>query len=114
MFIDLESVSIFIRPGATDMRKQVNGLSVIVDEQMAQNPGSGSLYLFCSRNRRLIKCLWWDRNGFCLCQKRVESGRFPWPGSREEVHQISREELMMMLAGIDFWSAHQEIEYEYV
>ena len=50
MFIDLESVSIFIRPGATDMRKQVNGLSVIVDEQMAQNPGSGSLYLFCSRS----------------------------------------------------------------
>ena len=29
MIVDLESVSIFIRPGATDMRKQSNGLSII-------------------------------------------------------------------------------------
>ena len=75
MIVDLESVSIFIRPGATDMRKQSNGLSIIVNEQMHENPGSGNLYLFCSRNKRLLKCLWWDRNGFCLCQKRVENSR---------------------------------------
>ena len=112
MIVDLESVSIFIRPGATDMRKQSNGLSIIVNEQMHENPGSGNLYLFCSRNRRLLKCLWWDRNGFCLCQKRVENSRFPWPNSEEQARRISRRQLMMLLAGIDFWSAHERIEYE--
>ena len=61
MIVDLESVSIFIRPGATDMRKQSNGLSMIVNEQMHENPGSGNLYLFWSRNKRLLKCLWRDR-----------------------------------------------------
>lgn len=114
MIVDFESVSIFIRPGITDMRKQVNGLSIIVDEKMNENPGSGSLYLFCNREKKLLKCLWWDRNGFCLWQKRVEKGRFPWPNTDEEARRINPDQLMMLLSGIDFWNAHQNLEYQYL
>ena len=56
--------------GATDMRKQMYTLSVYVTEEMKYNALSGDLYLFCSKNRRLMKALYWDRNGFCLWQKR--------------------------------------------
>ncbi len=112
MIPDIESVTIFIRPGITDMRKQANGLSLIVEEIMEENPGSGNLYLFCNREKKLLKCLWWDRNGFCLWQKRLEKGRFPWPNSSEEARQISTEQLMMVLSGIDFWNAHQSVEYQ--
>jgi hypothetical protein len=66
MQIDWKTVRIFIRPGVTDMRKQINGLSVITEEQMLQDPLNGHLYMFCNRNRRLLKVLYWDRNGFCL------------------------------------------------
>jgi len=34
MTLDLASVCIFIRPGITDMRKQINGLAAIVQEGM--------------------------------------------------------------------------------
>jgi transposase len=109
---DLQSVSIFVRPGVTDMRKQANGLSLVVEEYMDENPGSGSLYLFCNREKKLLKCLWWDRNGFWLFQKRLEKGRFPWPNTDEEARRISSDQLLMLLSGIDFWNAHQALEYQ--
>jgi transposase len=64
MRIDWNTVRIFIKPGITDMRKQINGLAVITAEEMHQDPLSGHLYMFCSR--RLLKLLYWDRNGFCM------------------------------------------------
>ena len=79
MKIDWRTVRIFVRPGITDMRKQINGLSVLVQEEMSQDPLSGHLYLFCNGNRRRLKALYWDRNGFCLWVKRLERDRFPWP-----------------------------------
>jgi len=104
----LSRVSIYVRPGITDMRKQINGLSIIAAEQMNQDPLSGSwLFLFCNRSRRIIKALYWDRNGFCLWQKRRERDRFPWPQTEEAAQEITEAGLRMLLDGIDFWNAHQ-------
>ena len=58
MTIDISKARIFIRPGYTDLRKAVNGLTVMVEQQMAEEPFSGSLYLFCNRERKLLKALW--------------------------------------------------------
>ena len=112
MFVNSETVHIFVRPGITDMRKQTNGLSVIAEKEMALNPGTGNLFLFCSRDRKLMKCIWWDRNGFCLWQKRLDEGKFPWFESQKEAREISQEQLRMLLDGIDFWHAYQEIQYK--
>ena len=114
MLIDVTSVSIFVRPGVTDMRKAINGLSMLASEQMQQDPLSGSLFLFCNRYRRIMKALYWDRNGFCLWQKRLEKDRFPWPASEEAARKISAEQLQMLLDGIDFWRAHQQLQYRSV
>ncbi len=86
-------------------------LSVYVAENLQGDPLSGDLYLFCSRDRRLMKALYWDRNGFCLWQKRLEKDRFPWPQDREEVLGISRDELDMLLSGIDFFNAHKTLYF---
>lgn len=112
MFPDFTSVQIYIRPGVTDMRKQVNGLSLITEEEMELPLGTGSLFLFCSRDRKLLKCIWWDRNGFCLWQKRLEKGKYPWPETEQQARKISSDQLKMLLDGIDFWNAHQVIRYE--
>jgi len=114
MMLDVSRASIYVRPGVTDMRKAINGLAIIVSEQMAGDPLSGSLFLFCNRYRRIMKCLYWDRNGFCLWQKRLERDRFPWPQTEEAARQISSEQLQMLLDGIDFWRAHRSIEYSAV
>jgi transposase len=114
MNIDWTTIRVYLKPGATDMRKQMHTLSVHVAEEMKYNVLSGDLYLFCSKNRRLIKALYWDRNGFCLWQKRLEKDRFPWPKDDDEVRAITHEEFMMILAGIDFFHAHQTLKYSAV
>ena len=79
MFLDLSKISIFVRPGSTDMRSQINGLSVLAEYEMKLDPGSGNLFMFCSKNRKNLKCIYWDKNGFCMFQKKLEKDKFPWP-----------------------------------
>lgn len=114
MFLDWGRVKVFVRPGATDLRKQINGLSALAQGLMGGDPLSGHLYLFSNQERRLLKALYWDRNGFCLWQKRLERDKFPWPRTQEAAREISVEQLRMLLSGIDFWNAHQSLAYRTV
>jgi len=114
MIFDMSKVRIFIRPGYTDLRKAVNGLSGIAEQQMEGEPFSGNMYLFCNRGRKLLKALYWDRNGFWLSQKRLEKDKYPWPETDEAVRELSGEELTMLLAGIDFFRAHKPLYYKKV
>jgi transposase len=114
MTIDVSKARIFIRPGRTDLRKAVNGLAVLIEQQMAGEPFSGNVYLFCNRERKLIKAVWWERNGFWMSQKRLEKDRFPWPETGEAARELSGEELAMLLAGIDFFAAHKALYYKKV
>ena len=114
MIFDLSNVKIFIRPGSTDLRKASNGLTVIVQEGMKQDPFSGSIYMFCNRERRLLKAVYWDNSGFWLSQKRLEKEKFPWPLTAEAARELSAQELKMLLAGIDFFKAHKTLNYKEV
>ena len=114
MIIDFSKSRIFIRPGITDLRKAVNGLSLIAQEGIKQDPLNGNIFLFCNRERKLLKVLYWDKTGFWLCQKRLEKEKFPWPQDEEEAREITVEELQMLLAGINFFKAHKEIHYRKV
>lgn len=96
------------------MRKQINGLAGIVQEDLQKDPFSGSLFLFCNKQRRLLKILYWERNGFCLWLKRLERDRFPWPDTEEQSRSITVRELRMLLDGIDFWRAHENLHYSAV
>ena len=64
--LELGAARIFVRAGATDMRKQINGLALLVQEQMELNPFEAALFVFCNRSRQLLKAVYWDRTGFCL------------------------------------------------
>ena len=112
MIPDVSHLRIFVRPGTTDMRKQIDGLAALVRDRMGANPLDGSLYLFAGMGGRRLKVLYWDRNGFCLWQKRLEADRFPWPREEEEARTITADQLTMLLDGIDFWRAHQRREYK--
>jgi len=114
MIIDLSKVKIYLRPGTTDLRKAVNGLSIIVQEDIKQDPFSGSVFLFCNRGRKLLKAVYWDKTGFWLSQKRLEKSRFPWPADENEARELTANELQMLLAGIDFFKAHKEVIFKNV
>lgn len=114
MIFDWSQIQLFVKPGVTDMRKQINGLSILVQEQLEKDPFSGHLFLFCNRSRRLLKAIYWDRNGFCLWLKRLEKDKFPWPVNEKEAREIDFEQFKMLLEGIDFWSAHKELFFSTV
>jgi transposase len=114
MIIDLNSTKIFIRPGNTDLRKAVNGLASIIEQGMSGEPFSGNAYLFCNKERRLLKAVWWDKTGFWLSQKRLEKDKYPWPDTVEAAQELSSEQLTMLLEGIDFFKAHKPLFYKNV
>ncbi len=76
---------VYIALGATDMRKSINGLSIIVEEELGLDLFTGNLFAFCNRNRDIVKILYWDHNGFCVWKKRLEKDKFRWPESEQEV-----------------------------
>jgi transposase len=110
MIVDWNTVKMFIKPGSIDFRKQINGLSAHVANQMKKDVFSGAFYIFASRDRKKIKIIYWDKNGFCLWQKRLEKDRFPWPINNNEAMELAFDEFKMLLSGIDFFKAHQEIK----
>lgn len=93
MFFDPSNLQVYLALGSTDMRKAINSLSILVQEQLELNPFTGSFFVFSNRRRTMIKILYWDRNGFCLWQKRLEKHHFKWPESRQEVMQIDQRQL---------------------
>ena len=99
--LELGEARIFVRPGATDMRKQINGLALIVQEQMQLSPFDPALFVFCNGQRRILKALYWGRTGFCLWMKRLENHRFPWPRNATEARQqIDESQLRLLLSGV--------------
>jgi transposase len=107
----LKDRNIYLGIGITDMRKAINGLSLLVETQLEQELFSGDLFAFCNRSRSLVKILYWDRNGFCLWQKRLEKERFKWPESDKDMAEISENELEWLLEGLDISQAHKRLEY---
>ena len=63
--LEVKEARVFVRPGATDMRKQINGLALIIEQVMESNVFEPALFLFCNGDRRILKALYWDRTGFC-------------------------------------------------
>ncbi len=114
MFPGLESVRVFVRPGPTDMRKSINGLSAIAQQAMAGDPFSGGLFVFSNRRRNILKILYWQRNGFCLWMKHLEKDRFPWPCDERECVGIGEQELRWLLDGVDFWNRHGTLNFSRV
>lgn len=107
-------VRVFLAPGSTDMRKAISCLSILVEDNLHLDPFSGHLFVFCNRAQTILKVLYWDRNGFCLWQKRLEKHRFKWPQNRVEVMEIGSRELSFILEGLDFQAVKplEELKYK--
>lgn len=98
-------VRVYAAMGATDMRKGIPGLSVLVQEVLRRDPFSGHLFVFRGRRGDLIKLLYHDAQGFCLFTKRLERGGFVWPLTRDGVAVLTPAQLSMLLEGMDWRAA---------
>lgn len=107
-------IPVYLHQQAIDFRKQINGLSMIVQESLLLDPFTANFFVLINRNRTRIKILYWDRNGFCLWMKRLEKHRFAWPTSiHEDTVTIHTRELQWLLEGFDIWKSppHQALHY---
>lgn len=100
-----------------DFRKAINGLSLIVQESLLLDPYSKVLFVFINKSRDRIKLLYWERNGFCLWQKRLEKNKFAWPRKHTTATvELTTQELNWLLDGFDIWRMppHQRLFYDSV
>jgi transposase len=106
MMLVPSGVRVHIALGVTDMRKGLDGLAMLVQGVLEQDPFSGHLFAFRGRKATLIKIVFWDGTGLCLFSKRLEKGRFPWPGAEAtgDTVALTSAQLSMLIEGID-WRA---------
>lgn len=96
------NTQVWLAAGKTDMRKGFDGLAMLAQSVLAQDPFSGHLFVFRGRCGDLIKVLWWDGQGMCLFAKRLERGSFVWPSPADGRVAITQAQLAMLLEGIDW------------
>ena len=97
------------------MRKSARSLALIAQNEMKLNPFTRSLFVFCSRSRRILKVLAWDGNGWLEVIKRIESReRFFWPMDNKEARGIDADMLIGTLKGYDMWRPFKQLTPMYV
>src|ERR1700756_3999144 len=94
---------VYVAAGATDLRKNFEGLYGLVRDRLACDPLSGHVFIFSNAQRNRLKLLFWDGSGLWGCAKRLERGRFRWPQAEaaESKVVLSQEELALLVGGID-------------
>ena len=86
---------IYIVCGYTDMRKAIDGLTAIVQQNFGLDVFSGSLFLFCGKRCDRIKALIWEEDGFVLLYKRLEDGKYKWPRDSNEAKLITQKRISL-------------------
>ena len=86
--------SYFIVCGYTDLRRGIDGLAGIVQQNYKLDVCSGALFLFCGRRSDRIKALLWEGDGFLLLYKRLDNGKSQWPRNKTEAEQIKTNNLL--------------------
>lgn len=93
---------VVIACGYVDLRKGIDGLSMIIGDKYRQNPfEKGTLFLFCGRRSDRIKGLLWMGNGFLLLYKRLESGSLSWPRTSEEAAELTEDQFHYLMLGLN-------------
>lgn len=102
------SLRVFIALDPCDMRAGMNTLHAVVAERLKEDSGSGALFVFTNKRRRLLKILYFDGTGTWLLTKRLEAGTFYWPRAAEEGQvkmELRPEAFAMLTDGIDMHGA---------
>ena len=90
MLADISSVdAIYIVCGRTDMRKSIDGLCAIIQEQFSMEIDH-ALFLFCGRRCDRIKAILKEPDGIVMIYKRLTAqGSYRWPRNKSEVRNLT-------------------------
>jgi len=82
------------------MRRNLDGLAVLMQTALALDPYSGAVFLFRGKRGDLLKALLWGGQGLVLHAKRLERGRFVWPQTKNGTVTLTNAQISMLLEGI--------------
>lgn len=104
----------YLYANPTDMRQNFDGLCGIITAELGRDPLSGDIFAFVNRRRDRMKLLVWDRTGFWIFYKRLETGtiQFPQNPTAQPAIEITYDVLMMLLEGIDIRSIKRRPRYQ--
>lgn len=100
MLKEMEFPQVYLVCGYTDMRRGIDGLAAILQQNYGLEPCSGSLFLFCGRRRDRLKALLWEEDGFLMLYKRLDNGGFQWPRSESEARLLTQEQYVWLMQGL--------------
>lgn len=101
MFFPEGQVRIFVYGEPVNMRLSYDGLYAMIQNVMGQDPMSSHLYAFINRRATQIKVMYWDRSGFCIWSKRLESGRLLSDWGPVRTREMDWTRLKMLLEGVE-------------
>lgn len=111
-----DALSVYVCLEPVDFRKGAQSLALLVEQSLSLSPFAEQLVVFRNRRTTAVKVLYWDRNGFCLWQKRLERERFHWPSASSDTDAtvvLDGEQLGWLLDGYDLqaWRPHRRLLY---
>ena len=99
MLFETKNLRIFIYKDQIGMRCGFEKLHFFVKSIMQQDLNQGHLYLFFGKNRRRLKCLFYDGTGLVQVSKRIERGRFMSKLELGDIAEITLQELKQVFNG---------------
>ena len=91
---------VYIACGYTDLRKGIDGLASMVQQQFNLDPFTNTLFLFCGKRRDRIKALYWEKDCFVLLYKRLEKGAYQWPRKQSDVRELTPQQYRWLMEGL--------------
>ena len=97
------SSRIYLYRHGVDMRKGMDSLAILVNEEMQLDPLEAAMFVFTNKRRDKIKLLLWEKNGFWVLYKKLLKHRFKWPKWFDGAEQLTLSELDLnyLLEGYD-------------
>jgi transposase len=105
---------IYLYAQNVDMRKGFDGLHAIIQSEFRRDPLSGDLFVFLNRRRDRLKLMTWERDGWIILYKRLESGTFerPRPAADGVSVELDAMDLALILAGVELKSVKRRPRYQ--
>ena len=92
MFDLSKAQKVYIAVGYSDLRRGIDGFATIIQNTFHMNPQSDALFL-----------LYWDGDGYILLYKRLESGKYQWPRTTEELKELTSQQFRWLMEGLSIY-----------
>ena len=100
------SQRILLATRPVDFRRGHDALAATAALELGVDIHSGVIVVFRSKRGDRLKMLAWDGTGLVLVYKRLEQGRFAWPGIRDGAMRLTRGQFEALFEGLDWRRVH--------